>query len=306
MASASGRAPSARRGPARKTLPYVSSAAGHARTSMPDTSGASGPRTNTVPSTLPVGPEYGFRFIGLTTAATRSLGRPSAFGALAVGAAWPPSRSGALGAAPCSARQPMAHTHTATTAARSQPIGRTRSAGAEGRGADGDVEVATRRQAEDQHENRAHEERRGHVSRAHRNGYRGAGRGLAHVHVDEHAQVVIGGDHAVDQGDDREPVQSTVDRSLEDEPLAEEPGGRRYPCQRNQKERERERGGWMAFAETREIFVAHRLPSTASAQNERAKRSRSRNGVREQIVEKARARLRRVGRERCNGHEDQP
>src|SRR5260370_38460600 len=73
-ASATGRSPSSRAGPARNSFAYVSIAAGQFLKSSCGISCAGGPRTNTVPSTLPVGPEYAGSFDGFTTASTLALG----------------------------------------------------------------------------------------------------------------------------------------------------------------------------------------------------------------------------------------
>src|SRR5579862_9609382 len=74
MASARARPPPATGLPARKSFPYVFTASGQAAKS-PGTSGEGSPVMLIVPSMLPVGPEYGGSFCGLTNAATLALGR---------------------------------------------------------------------------------------------------------------------------------------------------------------------------------------------------------------------------------------
>src|SRR5579859_6332389 len=103
-----------------------------------------------------------------------------------------------------------------------------------------EVERGAREDAERENQHRASEKGERDIARSHGNGDGGAGRGLAHVHVDDDAQVVVRAEHAVEEADHGEPVESAsaVDGRAEDVELAEESGRRRDASERQEEERE--------------------------------------------------------------------
>ena len=110
---------------------------------------------------------------------------------------------------------------------------------------------------------------------------------LLEVHRDDHAQVVVGGDGAVDHADDGQPGPAAADRGAEDEELAEEARQRRHAAQAKHEDRHQEGQQRLPSGEpTRDVACVASSPTVRSSVMIDGKGAHVHEGVGEEVEER--------------------